>query len=617
MPRTYHRKTERQSWDPQSMQQALDAIKNGMPIRSAAKSFNVPVMSLKRRTKNKNLMATENIKHLGSKKPVFSPEQEDELIQHILDLEIRMYGITTQDLRRLAFQLAEKNNIKHNFNRNKMAAGKDWLYGFQKRHPEITLRSPESTSAARARAFNKPVVMKFFSLLKDITQQYNYPPHRVFNVDETSLSTVPGKNSKTFAKKGRKQVARVISAERGISTTAVICMSAAGSFIPPMLIFCRKRMKAELTDGAPPGTIFACNDSGWMKLDLFKQWFQHFLNFTKPSADDPVLLILDGHLSHTKNLDVILKARESFVTLFCLPPHTTHKLQPLDVGVMFPLSAYLDQALEKWINHHPGRTVTTFQISKIFCEAYLKASTPTNAINGFRRTGIVPMDPEIFTEADFIASECTDEPLIESNEQSSENLEISVEMREQEPIPGPSSCPDFVLLPDSNKSELSSSFANLTPSVCHPLPKLTKKRSARKRKSSGAIILTSTPYKNALETEKAAKLEAEIKKKERKEKRLMKSRTVKSKERKKKQTKKETPEDTESYDDDDDDDASCLLCAETFKCSASKEGWVRCSKCLKWAHDQCAGISDDEDDYVCYFCMFEARTSTSKKIIKF
>lgn len=116
-----------------------------------------------------------------------------------------MYGITTSDLRRLAYQLAERNNIPHKFSHIKMAAGKDWLLGFQKRHPEISLRSPVPTSAARARAFNKPIVTKFFTLLKDIIQKESYPSHRVFNVDETSLSTVPRRNSKTFAKTGRKQ----------------------------------------------------------------------------------------------------------------------------------------------------------------------------------------------------------------------------------------------------------------------------------------------------------------------------------------------------------------------------------------------------------------------------
>ena len=122
---------------------------------------------------------------------------------------------------------------------------------------------------------------KIFNLLRDTKN--NYAPHRIFNVDETSIFTVPGRNSRIIGKKSSKQVARVTSAERGISSTAVVCVSAAGSFVPPMLIFSRKRMNAQLTDRAPPGTIFACNESGWMRTEVFKKWFAHFVSFVKPS----------------------------------------------------------------------------------------------------------------------------------------------------------------------------------------------------------------------------------------------------------------------------------------------------------------------------------------------
>lgn len=50
------------------------------------------------------------------------------------------------------------------------------------------------------------------------------------------------------------------SAERGISNHQR-CVSIMGSFVPSKLLFSRERMKAELTDGAPPRTIFTCNES--------------------------------------------------------------------------------------------------------------------------------------------------------------------------------------------------------------------------------------------------------------------------------------------------------------------------------------------------------------------
>ncbi|KAL3284828.1 hypothetical protein HHI36_018967 [Cryptolaemus montrouzieri] len=44
-----------------------------------------------------------------------------------------MYGLTTRDLRQLAYQMEERNNISHRFSHDENAAGKDWLYGFKKK----------------------------------------------------------------------------------------------------------------------------------------------------------------------------------------------------------------------------------------------------------------------------------------------------------------------------------------------------------------------------------------------------------------------------------------------------------------------------------------------------
>ena len=42
-----------------------------------------------------------------------------------------------------------------------------------------------------------------------------------------------------------------------------------------------------------------CSDSGLMTRDTFVEYINHFMNNIKPTKQDPVLLILDGHSSHT------------------------------------------------------------------------------------------------------------------------------------------------------------------------------------------------------------------------------------------------------------------------------------------------------------------------------
>jgi hypothetical protein len=54
------------------------------------------------------------------------------------------------------------------------------------------------------------------------------------------------------------------------------------------------------------------------------QWFDHYLAYTKPTAEDPAMLMSDGHLAHTRNLEVVEKARENSVTTLGLPLHSAH-----------------------------------------------------------------------------------------------------------------------------------------------------------------------------------------------------------------------------------------------------------------------------------------------------
>ena len=80
-----------------------------------------------------------------------------------------------------------------------------------------------------------------------------------------------------------------------------------------MLIYKRKRMKAELTDGAPPAAVFSTQEKGWMSNKGFTEWLKHFRYIVKPSKESKVVLLMDGHVTHAKNLAAIQLARESGV----------------------------------------------------------------------------------------------------------------------------------------------------------------------------------------------------------------------------------------------------------------------------------------------------------------
>ncbi len=93
------------------------------------------------------------------------------------------YGLDKEDLGQLAFQFAEKNNIPHTFQGNQ--AGEQWIHNFCQRNRSVALRTPEATSIARAKGFNKPQVQRFFKNLEDEVDKNKFDKSMIWNVDET------------------------------------------------------------------------------------------------------------------------------------------------------------------------------------------------------------------------------------------------------------------------------------------------------------------------------------------------------------------------------------------------------------------------------------------------
>jgi hypothetical protein len=79
-------------------------------------------------------------------------------------------------------------------------------------------------------------------------------------------------------------------------------------------------MKPEEMHSTPPGSIYVCHLFGWIQTYIFTEWFHHFISSVKPTAEDPVVLVLHGHYSHIRNIDAIDTGRQNHVAIVCLPP---------------------------------------------------------------------------------------------------------------------------------------------------------------------------------------------------------------------------------------------------------------------------------------------------------
>lgn len=398
-----------------------------MSTKKAAESHGVPRSTLQRYLKQCHEDGSVEKKTMG-RRCVLSTEQEEELSSILTEMESRLYGLTTEDVRKVVYQFCEANNIAHNFNTEKKCAGRKWLQLFLARHKELSVRKPEATSMQRAIGYNSTKIRIFEQLLKK--ELFTEDGHRriaaenIFNVDETGL-TVNQKPRKIIAKKGKKSVSVIKSVEKGKTITAVCCVSAAGVYCPPFLVFPRKRFKSELLDRGPVGAVGVANESGWINETTFSQWFDHFLNFVQPQhRSTPCLLIMDGHCSHTNNLDVIMKARANNVSLLILPSHCTHKIQPLDVAVFKSLKSHYDRAVDTWLRNHPGRAVQEYNVAELLSEAWGKAATVANATSGFEKARINPFRESDPDDEEFLGADVTNMVLDEREIHSSTSSEL-------------------------------------------------------------------------------------------------------------------------------------------------------------------------------------------------
>ncbi|KAF2902807.1 hypothetical protein ILUMI_03378 [Ignelater luminosus] len=301
--KTYKRKTERANTPKDVVERACHLIIfDNKSFQATSKQYDIPYKTLHRyvaKLKEKferhpNLTRAELTLDLVGyikNRQVFTDVEEEALASYLKKAADIYYGLTPYETRKLAYQFAIKSNkAMPDSWRTKLLAGENWLGSFLKRHPSLSIRTPQATSLSRATSFNKYNVSMFFTNLTTVYQRLNLSPGDIWNVDETGITTVQVPN-RIIARRGIKSLGKMTSAERGTLVTVAVAVSALGNM----------------------------------------RW-QHI----KPSEEKPVLLLLDNHDSHL-SIEALDYFKANGVTVLPFPPHCRRKLQPLDRSVYGPL----------------------------------------------------------------------------------------------------------------------------------------------------------------------------------------------------------------------------------------------------------------------------------------
>ncbi|USP76146.1 plasma membrane calcium-transporting atpase 2 [Curvularia clavata] len=208
---------------------------------------------------------------------------------------------------------------------------------------------PPQPVSKNQRAFCKdPIaIAAWFKLVEETRQTYSVLDQDIYNFDETGFAIGVTTTSKVVTSSNRVGRAVVVQPGNREWVTAIECVNASGWSLPPFMILSGKVHQAGWYDGLPLDWTVGVSGNGWTTDELGVEWVKHYNQHTAArTARVYRLLILDGHSSHaTPEFDQYC-ADNKIITL-CMPPHTSHLLQPLDVGCFSPLKRVYGREIEE------------------------------------------------------------------------------------------------------------------------------------------------------------------------------------------------------------------------------------------------------------------------------
>ena len=225
------------------------------------------------------------------------------------------------------------------------------------------------------------------------------PASLIFNADETMLS---GKRQYKGVVPMEAQVAIGPESQDRQHMTAMVTVSASGAKVPLFLILSGLQNLSDSLSFARERCWIATSANGWMTKYLFLDYvinFCHWLSFYRMSLPSDIrsktaVLILDGH-STRMNPGALEYLKRFNVKVVTLPAHTTHILQPFDVGLAGAFKSTFKKAMIRLsAGVEAGRDALRTATVAAAIDAHDATMTLLRSRAAFSRACIVPCHPE-------------------------------------------------------------------------------------------------------------------------------------------------------------------------------------------------------------------------------
>ena len=365
---------------------AIEAFKKKeiTSIRGVARIFNVPESTLRTRLRGIQQRATSRA---NSSK--LTAIEEESLQKWILSMDSRGSAPRPSSVQEMANLLLQQRGTTP-----VLSVGKNWVTNFVKRYPTLASRFSRRYNYERAKCEDPKIIGEWFNLVQKTIIQFGIDPDDVYNFDETGFAMGLTATARVITRSeyyGRRSLLQPGNREW---VTAIECINTAGWALPPCIIFKGKVFLESWFQGLPSDWRFEVSPNGWTSDEIGLRWLQKLFIPTTSSRTKGVyrLLVLDGHGSHlTPKFDEICEQNK--IIPICMPPHSSHLLQPLDIGcfavVKRSYGRLVEMKMRTGINH-----IDKLDFLEAYPSARIEAFKSETIKNSFSAAGLIPFSPD-------------------------------------------------------------------------------------------------------------------------------------------------------------------------------------------------------------------------------
>jgi hypothetical protein len=337
-----------------------------------------------------------------------TPPEEAELVDLIRRFTLLGHPLPYKTVRDVANQLHRTRLIHDGMKAEDITPlGQNWFQRLKRRHECLHHVWTKRIEKARKRATLNEKLETWFDELEQVRWVGGHLKENIWNMDETGYGVGAGASHQCLVALDSSERDAIDDARRvgGAGkqgqewVTTIDCVSAVGKEIAPVVILPGNvdyDPRNRPDDPRARLWAFESTQSGWTNNTIGLKWLmKRFLPFSRPyDQSQRRLLIVDGHSSHVR-ADFIAGCMREKVDLLILPAHSSHKTQPLDVGVFHTVKHRLS-----YLTDHHHRYSTRDRIPRrrwlqLLLDARSEGITAANIKTGFRKTGIEPFDRTI------------------------------------------------------------------------------------------------------------------------------------------------------------------------------------------------------------------------------